>query len=384
MKKYKWLMLGTWLFLGVVIVMGDLACSGVVPVSVISVEITPHGDTTAITLTADIEAEGEGLINVQWHNAAYDTVSLAWTDEIEVTESGTYTSVFDSDLGWYWIDIFDAEDSLLWHTDSVFCGPDSSLPHAEFTVDADNGPCPLTVDFTNNTGQDEYTTWMWYFGDGDSSTEWEPVHTYTNPGDYIAVLEIITLSGSSSDSLTIHVHDPLTVNSVEVSPPGSTSPATLTATIGAAGEGSLRVYWYNAVYDTVSLAWTDEIEVTESGTYTSVFDSDLGWYWIDIFDAEDSLLWHTDSVFCGPDSSLPEIIFAPSWEYGPHPLTVEFFNDTKQDEYTRWFWDFDDGATNATDWEPIHTYENPGEFWPKLYVYYLAGFSVDSTLVFVW
>jgi PKD repeat protein len=173
------------------------------------------------------------------------------------------------------------------------------------------------------------------------------------------------------------------VNSAEITPPGSTSKTTLTANIDVEGEGKIRVHWWNAVYDTVSLAWTNEIEVDSSGTYTSVFSSDLGWYWIDITNENDSLLWHADSVFCGPDSSLPKIEFYPDWEYGPHPIRVTFYNLTKKDKYTSAFWDFRDGAT-STEWEPAHIFEEPGQFTVVLKIYNLAGSSSDSTLIYVW
>jgi PKD repeat protein len=377
MKKFAFLIL---------LVLGTLAwlvCNPVSPVSVKSVEITPAGDTVRTTLTAKIEVLGKGKVTVKWFNAAYDTVHLARTDQIEVDSSGSYTSVFSSDLGWYWIDILNEEDSLLWHTDSVFCGPDSLLPVVKFTVDQDAGPHPLTVTFTNTTKKDSYTKWLWYFGDGSTSTDWSPVHTYTNPGDFKVILKVYNLAGSSSDSVMIHVHEPLSVNAVGITPPGSISKTTLVANIDVEGEGKIRVQWWNAVYDTVSLAWTDEIEVDSSGSYASVFSSDLGWYWIDIVNENDSRLWHTDSVFCGPDSSLPKVEFYPDWYYGPHPIRVTFYIKTKKDQYTNAFWDFRDGAT-STEWEPAHTFEDPGQFQVVLKIYNLAGSSLDSTLIFVW
>ncbi len=170
------------------------------------------------------------------------------------------------------------------------------------------------------------------------------------------------------------------IKSVEITPPGDTSATTLTANIEAEGSGKIDVKWFNAVYDTIRLARTDTIEIDSNGTYTSVLESDLGWYWIDIVNESDSLLWHTDSVFCG---SEPTAEFYPDWEYGPHPLRITFYNYSRKDDYTKAFWDFRDGAT-STDWQPTHTFEQPGQFYVLLKVSNLAGSASDSTLIFVW
>ncbi|MBN2380631.1 PKD domain-containing protein [candidate division WOR-3 bacterium] len=375
MNKIVLISIGGWLFLSM------LTCASVIPVSVNSVAITPLGSTTQTALTAEIEAEGEGIIKVDWFNAAYDTVSLVFSDEIDVDGGGTYSSVFDSGLGWYWIDVYDENDSLLWHTDSVFCGSDSSIPEVSFKAEPTEGSAPLTVKFSIDT--DSYTSALWDFGDGATSTDWEPEHIYQNPGEYTVKLTVTKLAGSRKDSTVVSVGESASISSVGITPPGDTTRTTLTATIQVEGKGNLEVQWHNAAYDTVSLAWTDAIEVSSSGSYESVFESEVGWYWVDIYNEVDSLLWHTDRVFCGPDILPPEAVFFPNWEYGPHPLDVTFFNETDYEAYSSAFWDFGDGAT-STDWEPDHTFESAGQFNVVLTVYYITGTSQDSSVIFVW
>lgn len=375
LKKILWAVSGTLIF---------IACFPELPFSVIYVEITPPGDTSGTTLKASIETEGKGKITVEWMNARYDSVKVAKREDIVTDTAGVYSSIISSDLGWYWINIYNEGDSLLWQTDSVFCGPDSSLPIVHFSPNPESGAVPLTVTFSNVTKKDAYTRCRWDFGDGAASSDWEPVHTYDSPGVFVVRLSVCNLAGSSSDSAVIKVTEPLSVSSVEINPHGSSSKTLLTASIQVKGGGDLKVCWLNAVYDSVKTVFTDVITVDSNGAYESTFDSDLGWYWIDIFDEENSLLWHTDSVFCGPDSTVPEVVFAPSWLYGSHPLTVDFYNQTSKNEYTKWLWDFGDGFTTNSDWEPTHTYENAGQFMSRLYVYCLAGSSVDSTLIFVW
>ncbi len=54
---------------------------------------------------------------------------------------------------------------------------------ASFTQNTTTGPAPLTVQFTD-TSLGEPTQWLWKFGDGSTSDEQIPVHTYLVPGSY--------------------------------------------------------------------------------------------------------------------------------------------------------------------------------------------------------
>ena len=72
-------------------------------------------------------------------------------------------------------------------------------PTAGFTANTTAGPAPLTVRFTDaSTG--EITARSWSFGDGNTSSERNPVHTYRAPGNYTVNLTVST--GSSSDTLS--------------------------------------------------------------------------------------------------------------------------------------------------------------------------------------
>jgi PKD repeat protein/glucose/arabinose dehydrogenase/type 1 glutamine amidotransferase len=84
-------------------------------------------------------------------------------------------------------------------------------PKAVLNVDRDNGPSPLTVNFSSAGSLDddpgESIRFEWDFGDGSPlSLEANPTHTYTAPGRYTAVLTVI----DSSDKRT-SVSRPITV-----------------------------------------------------------------------------------------------------------------------------------------------------------------------------
>ena len=46
----------------------------------------------------------------------------------------------------------------------------------------------------------QVSTWKWDFGDGASSTEQFPQHTYAKPGDYVVVLDVSGPDGTARRS----------------------------------------------------------------------------------------------------------------------------------------------------------------------------------------
>jgi PKD repeat protein len=62
-------------------------------------------------------------------------------------------------------------------------------PNASFTADPISGVAPLTVRFTD-TSTENPSAWLWDFGDGVTSTEQNPVHTYALPGNHTVTLSV--------------------------------------------------------------------------------------------------------------------------------------------------------------------------------------------------
>jgi len=65
-----------------------------------------------------------------------------------------------------------------------------------FTASVTSGPVPLTVEFTDTSGGDP-EAWEWDFGDGETSDEQNPTHTYETAGTYDVALTV-TYDGSSN------------------------------------------------------------------------------------------------------------------------------------------------------------------------------------------
>jgi PKD repeat protein len=71
---------------------------------------------------------------------------------------------------------------------------------AGFTYTPDLGPVPLIVSF-KDTSTGSPTTWNWNFGDGTTSNQKNPVHTYSSPGDYFVELSVTGSNGASKVKL---------------------------------------------------------------------------------------------------------------------------------------------------------------------------------------
>ncbi len=78
-------------------------------------------------------------------------------------------------------------------SDDIFVAKLSGPLNAYFSADLTSDPEPLTVQFTDQSTPGGYPiiNWFWTFGDGETSTVQNPVHTYLNPGVYTVTLTVM-------------------------------------------------------------------------------------------------------------------------------------------------------------------------------------------------
>lgn len=76
------------------------------------------------------------------------------------------------------------------------------LPVADFLASTTTGVAPLTTQFTDLSvpGAGLIASWSWTFGDGGTSTEQNPAHTYTTPGVYDVSLSVSDGCGSDIET----------------------------------------------------------------------------------------------------------------------------------------------------------------------------------------
>jgi len=78
-------------------------------------------------------------------------------------------------------------------------------PVASFTASPTTGTAPLQVQFTDQSAG-TISSWLWNFGDGSTSSERDPIHTYAQAGDYTVSLTVSGPGGNDLETQTGLIH----------------------------------------------------------------------------------------------------------------------------------------------------------------------------------
>jgi len=116
------------------------------------------------------------------------------------------------------------------------------VPSANFTANVTNGSAPMDVQF-NDQSTNSPTSWSWDFGDGTTSTEQNPAHTYTKPGVYTVSLTATNTGGSNTETQIITVND-VTAPIVNSSQVGGVFNTTQTVTLNATDDSDSATIYY--------------------------------------------------------------------------------------------------------------------------------------------
>ena len=80
----------------------------------------------------------------------------------------------------------------------------TTAPVAAFIATPTSGDAPLMVNFTDQS-EGSPTSWLWDFGDGNTSKDQNPMHTYSTAGTYTVNLTVSNENGTDSKLATINV-----------------------------------------------------------------------------------------------------------------------------------------------------------------------------------
>jgi len=224
-----------------------------------------------------------------------------------------------------------------------------SNPAAGFTQ-SDTIACPfININFTS-TSTGPNLSYVWDFGDGNSSAVANPVHSYTTEGVYIVSLVIIDQYGCrDSADHTIHIAPPHA--SFTVSDTLSTCPP-LIATFTNTSVNGYDVTWDFGDGSSSSAANPVHIYNTPGTYYARLFVTGPG------NNCSDTVVQQI--IVRGPIGTFS---YDPLTGCSPH--TVNFTGTTI--DSPSFIWDFNDGTTVITNDSVIsYTYILPGSYLPKM------------------
>ncbi|MFQ5446514.1 MAG: PKD domain-containing protein, partial [Saprospiraceae bacterium] len=213
----------------------------------------------------------------------------------------------------------------------------TTVPVAGFTYTANNA----TVDFTNNSTN--ATSYNWDFGDGATSTDTDPTHTYASDSTYTVTLIATNDCGPDTTTQSITIVTPPTAGFSANATTGCT-PLTVTFT-NESSENATSWQWDFPGGDPASS--TDEsptVTYNSAGTYavTLIATNSAG---------ADTVTMASFIVV----TTVP----SPGFTVSTNVFEATFTNTTLNG--TSYEWDFGDGGT-STEENPVHTYAGDGTY----------------------
>jgi YVTN family beta-propeller protein len=252
-------------------------------------------------------------------------------------------------------------------TGSMEASPTNIVPVTAFSAIPTFGSTPLTVGFSDqSTGSP--ASWIWAFGDGNTSKDKNPIHKYNKTGLYPVTLTVNNANGSNTLTKTscIAVSDVLItpVTSFSASPTSGKEPLTVNFTDQSTGSPSS---WKWVFGDGNTSTEKDPVHTyNKSGLYSVALTTSNA-------NGSNAL---TKSSYIAVSNSLVAA-FSATPASGSAPLTIRFI-DSSIGSPSSWKWIFGD-STNSTEKNPAHVYNKTGQYTVSLTVNNPAGSSSTET-----
>ena len=242
-------------------------------------------------------------------------------------------------------------------------------PVAVAAGNTSNGDVPLTVTFSSAGSSDpdgSLAGYLWDFGDGSSSAEPDPSHTYTAPGNYVATLTVTDDGGAQNvDTFAVAATAPNLLPIAEGSAEPPSGPPPLDVTLSASGsydpDGSLGNFMWE--FEDGSTYWgpTAYFTFNTNGVHPVI---------LTVYDNRGAADSTTVYVYVGQPNQNPVAAASANPTTGGAPLDVDFSSAGSYDpdgDIVSYAWDFGDGDSSTLP-NPAHTYQFPGLYLATLTV----------------
>ncbi|RME01826.1 MAG: PKD domain-containing protein [Deltaproteobacteria bacterium] len=245
----------------------------------------------------------------------------------------------------------------------------------------ESGDFPLEVRFIGSRSFDPDgggVTPQWDFGDGDTSTQADPLHRFERAGDFLVTLTLTDADGDqASQGMRIRVTAPNIPPVAKGSASVTSGPAPLQVVFTASGSYDPDGEIGNISWETSdgSTTWGSPAYYTfyEPGTYTVT---------LTVFDSRGAEASDTFTIEVGSPNLAPLAVASAEPTTGSVPLTVVFSSAGSEDPDGRiesYLWNFGDGG-RSSDPNPTHIYRDPGTYQVTLTVTDTFGATGEDEL----
>ena len=236
----------------------------------------------------------------------------------------------------------------------------NTQPTVDFTAnDSTSCKTPFTVQFTDLSPA--ASTWLWDFGDGNTSTSRNPSYTYNTAGFYTVTLTI-TLPGGCSNTITKYQYIKISPTTARISnaPNGGCIPFTFQPVAAIQSVDSIISYSWNlgepgGIYTTPSPIHT----YTTAGNYNLQLTITTQNGCVVTVDLPNGVLTGTPPTV--------NFSFTPNNTCASTAIQFTDLSTTTPGADVKWLWDFGDSLTSVLQ-NPSHVFVDTGRLNVKLVV----------------
>lgn len=234
-----------------------------------------EGGITSVDF-ADIVIDGPVYIGMDGlaYSFNQDTVAIAINGDGETVPTTAWEQWSDGD--WYPFNDYTNTETT-WEIDvslaiyAIFECEELVAPEAAFEADDLSVCTGVDVQFTDlSTGSP--TSWLWNFGDGETSDQKNPTHAYTTGGNKTVTLTVTNASGSDTETKTAYI-------SVQQAPTGFAANASASTICNGESVNLIMSGTFGAAYswevngNTVANGSNTALNLSETTTFTAVCDN---------------------------------------------------------------------------------------------------------------
>jgi gliding motility-associated-like protein len=231
------------------------------------------------------------------------------------------------------------------------------------------GPTQVSFSDLSVPGDGAITNWLWGFGDGTTSNEQNPTHSYL-PGTYNVSLFVVDENGCEANAIFpqyIDIEDGVDPSFIMTPSSSCNAVQEVTFENNSVGVGTLEYFWDFGNGETSTEANPPPVTYTQFGTYT-----------ITLTVGNDNCTRITTQEFIMMENPTVSFTFEPACQ----GLSTQFTN-TSSSVYTNFVWQFGDGSESLEE-SPEHVFVDPGSYPVTLIATDPSGFCPQNqTTAFV-